>query len=295
MAVTVLATDDPGEVLDRAHVHLVSEPVLHNLITGLLHARVARPEPGRYWVVERDGAAAGVVLQSPVGFFATTTPMTTEHTTAAVDAIVDAGTELPGVNAEAATAARFAGHWTERTGRAAHADQGQRIYALEPPALARPTTGGPRLAEGTDRDLLVEWMAAFHAEAGEGPGTPDEMVQRRLANRDLWLWEDEVPVSLAGISAPVAGVSRVGPVYTPRPVRGRGYASALVAAVSAAATEAGNGCMLYTDLSNPVSNSIYRAIGYRAVAEALRYRFAGPTRGDTGGSHRLDHSTASGS
>jgi uncharacterized protein len=32
-------------------------------------------------------------------------------------------------------------------------------------------------------------------------------------------------------------------------------------------------CILYTDLGNPTSNSIYRRIGYRAVAECLRYRF----------------------
>jgi predicted GNAT family acetyltransferase len=31
--------------------------------------------------------------------------------------------------------------------------------------------------------------------------------------------------------------------------------------------------MLYTDLANAVSNSIYRRLGYRAVAEVLRYRF----------------------
>jgi predicted GNAT family acetyltransferase len=30
---------------------------------------------------------------------------------------------------------------------------------------------------------------------------------------------------------------------------------------------------LYTDLGNPTSNSIYRSVGYQAVAEALRYRF----------------------
>jgi len=37
--------------------------------------------------------------------------------------------------------------------------------------------------------------------------------------------------------------------------------------------DAGFRCILYTDLANPTSNSIYRRIGYRAVAEGLRYRF----------------------
>ena len=87
------------------------------------------------------------------------------------------------------------------------------------------------------------------------------------------MWDDDGPAALAGIGAALAGMARVGPVYTPPERRGRGYASALVARLSATAVEAGHRCMLYTDLSNPVSNSIYRAIGYRAVGEALRYRF----------------------
>jgi len=33
-------------------------------------------------------------------------------------------------------------------------------------------------------------------------------------------------------------------------------------------------CFLYTDLSNPTSNHIYEAIGYRQVGEAVEYRFA---------------------
>ncbi|MEX2660100.1 MAG: GNAT family N-acetyltransferase, partial [Acidimicrobiales bacterium] len=76
------------------------------------------------------------------------------------------------------------------------------------------------------------------------------------------------------LSPPVAGVTRVQAVYTPEERRGCGYASACVAAVSEVALAAGRRCILYTDLGNPTSNGIYRNIGYQAVAEALRYRFA---------------------
>lgn len=78
---------------------------------------------------------------------------------------------------------------------------------------------------------------------------------------------------MAGLSEPVSGVARVGPVYTPTERRNSGYTSALVAGVSRGIRTTGQRCMLYTDLANPTSNSIYRALGYRAVAEALRYAF----------------------
>jgi hypothetical protein len=62
-------------------------------------------------------------------------------------------------------------------------------------------------------------------------------------------------------------------VYTPPENRRRGYAAACVYGISKYCTEAGYRCVLYTDLGNPTSNAIYRRIGYRAVAEAIHYRF----------------------
>jgi len=65
-------------------------------------------------------------------------------------------------------------------------------------------------------------------------------------------------------------------VYTPPGRRGRGYGSALVGSVSAAVRARGTRCILYADLGNPIANSVYRRLGYRAVAEGLRYRFDRP-------------------
>ncbi|MGH9000773.1 MAG: GNAT family N-acetyltransferase [Acidimicrobiia bacterium] len=72
----------------------------------------------------------------------------------------------------------------------------------------------------------------------------------------------------------MAGVVRIGPVYSPPHVRGRGYASNCVARLSQLTLEGGaSTCMLYTDEANPTSNGIYQRIGYRPVAEARQYRF----------------------
>jgi hypothetical protein len=69
------------------------------------------------------------------------------------------------------------------------------------------------------------------------------------------------------------GVVRLSGVYTPDEKQRHGYATACVHALSKKLRDAGHRCILYTDLGNPTSNSIYRRIGYRALAEALRYRF----------------------
>lgn len=73
---------------------------------------------------------------------------------------------------------------------------------------------------------------------------------------------------------PAQGVVRLSGVYTPPGKRRPGYAAGCVYALSKDLRGRGYRCILYTDLGNPTSNSIYRRIGYKAVAEALRYRFA---------------------
>ncbi len=58
--------------------------------------------------------------------------------------------------------------------------------------------------------------------------------------------------------------------------RRHGWATALVSALTAKARTDRHRCILYADLGNPTSNSIYRAIGYQAVEEVLRYDFRQP-------------------
>ena|SRR6266849_594786 len=120
---------------------------------------------------------------------------------------------------------------------------------------------------------MIEWTRAFQAEVGEPADDADVRVDRGLAAGNLWLWDHGEAMSMAVSRGPVEGVVRVAGVYTPAGKRKRGYAEACVYALSQRLREAGFRCILYTDLANPTSNSIYRRIGYRAVAEVLRYRF----------------------
>ena len=125
----------------------------------------------------------------------------------------------------------------------------------------------------SDRDLVVGWLRGFQADTDEEGIDPEGLVDTRLPEGQYWIWEDGEPVSMASGSPPIDGVSRIGAVYTPPERRNRGYAEGCVRELSRHLQAEGLRCMLYTDLSNPTSNSIYRRIGYRAVAEVLRYRF----------------------
>ena len=105
------------------------------------------------------------------------------------------------------------------------------------------------------------------------------MVDHRLGANDagLVLWEDGEPVSVAGYGGRTPNGIRVGPVYTPPELRGRGYASALVAGLSTMLLAEGRKfCFLYTDLANPTSNRIYEQIGYERVCDSAAIAFESP-------------------
>jgi predicted GNAT family acetyltransferase len=273
MPIQVTFFDNPTRVLAEAGAFLASEPVLHNIILTLLHARVAQPVPGRYWAARNGEDVAGVVFQSPLNFAATITPMPADVVVAMVDLIVDSGVDLPGVNGEAATTARFAGHWTERSKSAAVPFQGLRLYELVEVRYRPEASGRLRQAVPGDREILVEWVRRFQIEIGEQHSEAAAMVDQWLPAGHLWIWDDGEPVSMAVTREAVEGVVRVAGVYTPAAKRNRGYAGASVSDLSKQICNNGHRPILYTDLGNPTSNSIYRRIGYRAVAEALRYRF----------------------
>jgi GNAT superfamily N-acetyltransferase len=274
MELKVLFVEDPAFVLKSADEFLSSEPVLHNLILSILHSRMAQGDRGRYWIAFHGEKTVGVVVQSPLEYPATLTPMEPRAVLAMVDAIAESGVTLPGVSGDAATAASFAGRWSERCKSPATPFQGTRLYELLELGEVPPTEGQLRQAGTSDRSLMILWTRAFQDEIGESADGTELRVDRGLGAGQLWLWDQGGETTSMAVSRePAQGVVRLSGVYTPPEKRKHGYAAACVHALSKHLRDSGYRCILYTDLANPTSNSIYRRIGYRAVAEALRYRF----------------------
>jgi RimJ/RimL family protein N-acetyltransferase len=189
---------------------------------------------------------------------------------ALVELWLQADPEVAGVNSVPQTARAIAAAWAEQTGGTARRTLREAMHILDevrdPP---RPASGELRLADAADRSLLVSWLREFVIEAGvAGASQAEAMVDARMRREGLLVWDDRQPVSMVGVTPEVAGVVRIGPVYTPPPQRRRGYAGSAVAAVSRRALARGaQRCMLYTDLDNPTSNKIYAEVGYQRAAD----------------------------
>jgi predicted GNAT family acetyltransferase len=215
-----------------------------------------------------------VALRVPPWFL-----LTSELDATAADELIEmwlrADPELPGVNGVPETARALAAAWNRQSGGTTRCRMREAMHALQdvrdPP---RPARRQLRLASAPDRTLLVAWMDAFVHEAGVIGGRSGAMVEAQLGRGGLLVWDDGGPVSLVGRSPPVAGVVRIGPVYTPPERRRPGYgASAVAAASRRSLAEGASKRMLLTDLSNPTSNKIYAEIGYNRFSDWEEHEF----------------------
>jgi predicted GNAT family acetyltransferase len=267
----IIELHDAAAARERASGFLSADPIQHNLLLTILEQSIEHALGGNFWIAVDGTDVVGFALESPPGFGAVLAPMPAETCRRIVEAM---STAVPHVVGEASVAAAFAGHWTECHSTAVTATFGQRLYELTDLKSVANADGSLRLATPDDRTTLIEWVNGFVADAGVVPVDAENLVDLRVEHGQLWVWEDQAPVSMAGTSVVVAGVARVQYVYTPPELRGAGYATACVEGMSRALVDRGLRCVLFTDLANPTSNAIYRRIGYEVVAEILGYDFA---------------------
>ena len=254
----------------------------HNLIYGICSTLI--DEPGAYrtahlWTIHAD-EVVGAALMTPPFFLVVAQPLARDALPFAARALHEQGVALPGVTGALPESAEFAQAWKALAGVRPRRGMSQGIYAARAVRLPGDVSGEPRPARSGDRELLIEWLRAFQAEAlrpDSRHGDLEDIVDRRLKSQTAGfeLWEDgSKPVSLCGYGGQTPHGIRIGPVYTPPELRGRGYASALVARVTKQVLDGGRDyCFLYTDLSNPTSNRIYMNVGYERVCDSAEYAF----------------------
>jgi GNAT superfamily N-acetyltransferase len=247
-----------AEFLERGGPFLLAREAEHNLILGL--ATRLLPNPRRYGcdpylaVVETEGRVVAAALRTPPhGLVLSEIDDARAIDTIATD-VHDVFGDLPGVLGP---------------------------YQADSVTPPQGVPGGARRYCDGDRELAERWCTAFVEEAlPDGtPERPSDIVDSRVTDPHggLMLWEDAhgEPVSLAGFGGATPNGIRIGPVYTPPELRGRGYASALVAELTASLFAGGRRfCFLFTNLGNPTSNSIYQQVGYRPVTDVDQWLFA---------------------
>ncbi|MEE2844916.1 MAG: GNAT family N-acetyltransferase [Gemmatimonadota bacterium] len=260
----------PGDFLQRAESWLLASEAEHNLHLSLAYVRRDAGATGAdvlFGTVEQDGDLVGCVIRTPPHKLLITS-MPPEAAPDIVGPVAELYDEIPAVLGPADSAVAVASAWTALKGGGWETGMQQRIYRLDQVEPVRPVPGAMRLATMDDLELLTDWGTGFARDAGHGFLLAWEQVNRMLERQDPHIWQDESPASMAVAQGATPNGCRVGYVYTPPELRGRGYASALIARLSQRMLDSGmTFCVLYTDLGNPTPNAIYQRIGYNAICD----------------------------
>jgi predicted GNAT family acetyltransferase len=259
-----------GDIADHLYRH---DPVLFTLeLTAL---KSASPSPDNILLSVWDGGQllGALVRTSPHAAMASGLPPVAAPYVARI--LVQAGYELTSISGLTGNAIAFADAWRAVTAVKTTVEFEEQLYRLG--ALRSPVdvTGKARLARRDDIDLLTDWFDQFHMEAFRISSDPDrwrEYLNDTLRKGSLvFLWTlNGTPVSMARLHPAVASMSRIGPVFTPTTRRDQRYGSAVTAAAAHHALLAGaQHVVLFADLDNPASNTIYQRIGFEPVTRAV--------------------------
>jgi predicted GNAT family acetyltransferase len=227
------------------------------------------------WWASSRGSVDGAFIHTPP-FPAQLSPLPGAAVEPLAELLADRGRSLAGVGAAAPLAAAFAAAWSARRGETAELDLRLRLYrlaTLHPPQPA--PTGRAAVATVADHALVRGWIAEFERETGALIGG-SRTLAARLARGSLTIWRDAggTPVALAGWTSEVGGTRRLGPVYTVQPHRRNGYGAAVTAVACSRALDRGTQeILLYADLDNPTSNTLYQRIGFEPVEDRVALRF----------------------
>ncbi|HEX7302782.1 GNAT family N-acetyltransferase [Lentzea sp.] len=249
-----------------AHARLAADPVRNTVaITSLDRIRRLPNEPAPLLITFHEaGELVGSLVRTPPWPFQTA-DLPLVAVSLAVELTDEIDPDAPGATGPREKSEAFA----TATGRPFTESLATRLYRLD--ELVPPIVEGVgRPATEDDVELLATWRKAFLEEAvpEASPESPADFVRGslRLGNGHA-LWEvDGTPVAWAAGSLPQAGMTRIGPVYTPPEHRRHGYGAAASALITQWALARGAAeVLLFADLTNPVSNSIYQRIGYEPL------------------------------
>lgn len=271
--------DDADGYYQRVKSYLLKHEAVHCLLLGISQSLCGNTNDNDslpYLVlVESDRIIATAIRTPPRKLILSQTSSHQAIESIAKD-LASESRSLPGVIAPKSEAQAFVNIWQDLTGKSYELNFAMSVHQLEKLQPITYVSGKLRLATQSDRNLLTGWGQAFEQEA-LGDKEPKSDINlwfdRHLKNDSLFVWQDDAIVSMAVYGGTTPNGIRINAVYTPPEYRGKGYATACVAKISQQLLERYKYCFLFTNLANPVSNHIYRKIGYLPIGEIGNYSF----------------------
>jgi len=291
MNATLTVFSDAGEFLRVAADFLKSAPAATSMI-AMPAARMLRTpnddDAGFYLAtVESDGAVVAAACHGNSGGALLSAAPDAAVSLIARD-MAERGRRPGGVVAPLRECEVFSRDWCESTGASASRRFQLRHFELTSVPAPGASAGRLRVPEADEHALIASWHLGFIEDTGipDDPQTMLRHVERRIARGLIRVWDVSATAPADGARGIVSfagfgvddNTARIAPVYTPPALRGRGYATAMVAELARELFAAGKQAIyLTTDVANPTSNSIYQRIGFLPVVDHFHFDFTYPS------------------
>lgn len=275
----VIRHDDPDTFLAAVAPMGARGEASASFFSGWAHALKRRPPAEGHWPYLATCGAGGAAIRRDDG-----PAIVGQSDPAAAAAFAeDLATccpRLQGVVGSLPACDAFARRWRELTGRGHALRVRLRQHTLAAVADVPSAPGAPRVSVDADFAWLADAQVAFMREVGmvDSVERMRAGLPERIVRGDFWIWEDGAPAAYAGFNDAAPDFARIAPVYTFPDRRGRGYATALVAALARELLVSGKSRLhLTTDIANPTSNAIYARIGFVAETDECHLDFIDDT------------------
>ena len=273
--------DNAAHYYQKVESYLTQHEAVHCLLLGIgksLASAAEKNDTGLPYlaVVENNQTVVATAICTPPRKLMPSQAIALEAIEIIAKDLADNSQSLPGVIAPEAEAETFVKTWQRLTGQSYQLAVAMRVHQLETVQAINSAAGKLRLVKEGDRNLLTNWGQAFEREAlgdNEQKSNHQLWFNRHLENKSLFVWQDNITVSMAACGGATPNGIRVNAVYTPPEYRGKGYATSCVSQMSRQLRDRYKYCFLFTNLANPVSNHIYRKIGYLPMGEIGNYNF----------------------
>jgi GNAT superfamily N-acetyltransferase len=271
--------EDPHGFIRDVRAHLEANEAENGLLLGFLNQLAQKPPAAPAFLARLHRGDDTVAVAHMTDLNLIISRNTRLATGSLVRALRDRGLDMPGIVGPRDDVEHVATAWTQARGCTVRSSVEQMLYELRDIDWPTGIPGRMRAMTHDDVDRVADWVWGFHQEALPDDPYSEAAARENAAARPAlgftYLWEVEgTPVAMAALSRPTPRGITINAVYTPHAFRRHGYASALVAALSAEGLRRGKAfCILYTDLANPTANAIYPAIGYRPVSRSKWVRF----------------------
>ncbi|MDP4098165.1 GNAT family N-acetyltransferase [Paenibacillus sp. P96] len=270
---------DAKEFYAEAEQFLIKSEIENNLTIGVLRAVIGNTS---------DSQVPCMLLVKEKNEVILTFTMRGSHTAIigygsevdAIDLIINYmstnNMKIKRVTADYELSTYFSKQWTTCTGQSSVVRVDQIIYATNGIVERKSIPGTLKKAVIEEEDNISEIIYKFFEETGQKISFEVARKKANLSilNEDLFVWHDGEIVCVAKKVRETPNCAIISMVYTPKPYRSKGYASACVSELSKQLLLKGyRYCILHADSDNHISTNLYESIGYHAVGRLITYHF----------------------